>query len=68
MAPMDELKALHLTVGAWWRVAAVLCVAWIVTASLEGSSLFGIVTLPLLVALWAYAILVIDHWVGRQHD
>jgi hypothetical protein len=64
---MDELKALHLTAGDWWRLGVVVFVFWLVTAALEGSSMFALVAVPLLVGFWVYAILVIDHWVGKRN-
>jgi hypothetical protein len=64
---MDELKALHLKAGDWWRVGALIFVVWVIIASLQGISIFALIAVPLLVGFWLYAILLIDHWV-RRHD
>jgi hypothetical protein len=64
---MDELKALKFTAGDWWRLGVVVLVFWLVTAALEGSSMFALFAVPLLVGFWVYAILLIDHWVGKSN-
>jgi hypothetical protein len=65
---MDELKAWKLTPIQSWLLSVFGFVIWTVGAALEGASAFAILTVPPILALWAWLVLVVDRWVRSGID
>jgi hypothetical protein len=52
----------------WWLLAIVICVLWVIDCVLDGNTFLETLTGPVIVALWAGAIYLIDRWVVRIPD
>lgn len=65
---MVDSKELKLTFGARLRLGALSISAGVISAIFEGSSTIAILAVPVLVGLWMYAIVAVDHWVRRGAD
>jgi hypothetical protein len=52
----------------WWLLAIVICILWVIDCVLDGNTLIETLTGPVIVALWAGAIYLIDRWVVRIPD
>jgi hypothetical protein len=49
----------------WWLLAIVISVLWVIDCVLDGNTFLETLTGPVIVALWAAAIYLIDRWVVR---
>jgi hypothetical protein len=65
---MDEVKAWKLTPTQSWLVGVLGFVIWTVGAALDGASVFAILIIPPILALWACVVLAVDRWVRRGID
>jgi hypothetical protein len=67
---MDEMKALNVPLGVWWRAGVLASIGWAISAAINGRNALALVAVPLLVWLWVYAILAVDRWVrkGAERD
>jgi hypothetical protein len=62
---MDELL-LNVVRRSWW-LAVVACIASAVECSIERNTFLWALTAPLLICIWAAAIIVLDRWVRGVH-
>jgi hypothetical protein len=58
-----ESPFLRFTFGALWRAVVIISFVWIIGGTLDGATPEEIVAVPLVVAAWAFGILVLDRWV-----
>jgi hypothetical protein len=65
---MDELKAWKLTPAQIWLLSVLGFAILAVGAALDGASILAILIIPLVLALWAGAVLAIDRWVRDGID
>jgi hypothetical protein len=54
--------------GARWRLGVLALACWALYAVVEGSSMLGLIAVPLLIGLWIYAAVVIDRWTLNRND
>jgi hypothetical protein len=59
----DPYDRRSLTFGALWRTVVIVLLAWVVGGRLDGAGLKVLIAVPLIVAAWAYGILILDRWV-----
>jgi hypothetical protein len=52
----------------WWLLEIVIFVLWVIDCVLDGNTFLETLTGPVIVALWAGAIYLIDRWVVRIPD
>jgi hypothetical protein len=62
---MDQFTAMNLTPRGWWFLGVLAYLAGAISASLDGTGLFGVVAMPVLVLAWVGAFLAVDLWVRR---
>jgi hypothetical protein len=64
--PLRRMEMPLLKRPDWWLPAIVICV-WVIDV-LDGNTFLETLTGPVIVALWAGAIYLIDRWVVRIPD
>jgi hypothetical protein len=52
----------------WWLLAIVICALWVIDCVLDGNTFLETLTGPVIVALWAGGIYLIDRWVVKLPD
>jgi hypothetical protein len=65
---MAELKTWNLTPRQGSLVGVVGFIIWAIGAALDGASTLAIVVIPLMLALWACVVLLVDRWVRNGID
>jgi len=58
-----SLRELRFTFGAFWRVVVILSLVWAVGGSLDGAAPEELIGVPLVMAVWALGIFILDRWV-----
>ena len=58
-----ERYSLRFTFGALWRVVVILSLVWAVGGSLDGAAPEELIGVPLVMAVWALGIFILDRWV-----
>jgi hypothetical protein len=61
-----SLRELRFTFGAFfWRVVVILSLVWAVGGSLDGADLEELIAVPLVMAVWALGVFILDRWVVK---
>jgi ABC-type phosphate transport system permease subunit len=60
---MTEMKTWSLTSRQGSLVGVFGFVIWAVGAALDGASTLAILVIPVMLALWAWVVLLVDRWV-----
>jgi hypothetical protein len=58
-------RELRFTFGAFWRVVVILSLVWAVGGSLDGADLEELIAVPLVMAVWALGVFILDRWVVK---
>jgi hypothetical protein len=62
---LHELHSFRFTFGALWRVVVIVSLVWAVGGSLDGADLDELIAVPLVMAVWAFGIFILDRWVVK---
>jgi FtsH-binding integral membrane protein len=68
IARMNVPRLLNLLRQDWWLLALVVCIVWTIEGVIEGNTFVELLIGPVMVVLWAGAIVLIDRWALRASD